>query len=677
MKYKRITSFVLSLIMDAGLFCGIVAVQENSVEIVPEASAATASYTRIYGADRYDTAIQIANTIKSQKGNKLFNYIIVSDGRNFPDALAASYLSARKDNAPILLTNPNSTITEKITGYITSNCAANATVYLIGGTSAVSEETERILKNSGKSFRVRRLSGSDRYETNLAILEEAGVPSGSDIVVATAGNYADSLSASATGFPILLVGGALRDSQTAFLNKIKPSFVLVAGGSGAVNNTIYSALKGKYSVMRFEGVDRYETSRKIATYFQQSEKTVICYGQNFPDGLAAGPLAQINNSALLLAANNDAIKIDLASWRLSYSSNAFIALGLKAITGGYVIGGEALVNKDTADFILGADLTAIGKQVDSYLSVLKQKKESTYATYQNALSSANTAASNLTNARSEYTSAVAQYNGGAFSYFEKRGSTTALKILNGTNTTGIGTKPSGFDSYTTSAYSNGVVATGNAAHLEMMRRGIEWLLELNEVRAMEGLAPVTTNDSVWAVAILNANWAANNIGHAGAYRMNENLAWGYTDSRTNTSVAEGPFYGWYTEEKINYQTNNGKQTGHYTNILSAGKGPTAMAFSNLHPTYGTTYAMDTDAHAYFGSGVDATTYYNDFIRYYNTTKGNISTAQTKITAYTAQKSAADAALKSANTAYVSASAKYESEYDRVTQNYESLKNLFQ
>ena len=75
------------------------------------------------------------------------------------------------------------------------------TIYILGGTGAVPEEWIE----GFEGYRMKRLSGSSRYTTNLEVLREAGIPEGSEILIATGENFADSLSASSTGKPILLV----------------------------------------------------------------------------------------------------------------------------------------------------------------------------------------------------------------------------------------------------------------------------------------------------------------------------------------------------------------------------------------------------------------------------------------------------------------------------------------
>ena len=64
-------------------------------------------------------------------------------------------------------------------------------------------------------YTIKRLAGSDRYETNLKILQEAS-NFNEDILVCSGGGYADCLSASAVKKPILLVPGRLLDYQKEY-----------------------------------------------------------------------------------------------------------------------------------------------------------------------------------------------------------------------------------------------------------------------------------------------------------------------------------------------------------------------------------------------------------------------------------------------------------------------------
>ena len=249
---------------------------------------------RIYGKARYDTAIKVAEKYKSSSGE--FNNVIVAYGKNFPDALSGGYL-AKVRNAPILLVEPSEE--NRIVDYICNNIASNGTVYILGGTGVVSSAFENKVKARG--ITTKRLGGKDRYETNMNILKEAGVKI-EDILVCTGNGYADSLSASAAGKPILLVGNALTDSQKSYIKGLSTKQFYLIGGTGAVKPAIEKGLKELgLKTERLAGSTRYETSTAVAKkFFVKAATVVLAYAKNFPDGLSGGPLAMMKSAPIVL-----------------------------------------------------------------------------------------------------------------------------------------------------------------------------------------------------------------------------------------------------------------------------------------------------------------------------------------------------------------------------------------
>lgn len=90
---------------------------------------------RIWGKDRYETSLKIAEKI----GNKTF---IVANGENFPDALTACSLT-RKYNSPMILVS-NNLDTKNYESYIKKNKIEDLIV--IGKEAAVSQETANKLE---------------------------------------------------------------------------------------------------------------------------------------------------------------------------------------------------------------------------------------------------------------------------------------------------------------------------------------------------------------------------------------------------------------------------------------------------------------------------------------------------------------------------------------------------
>ncbi len=290
----------------------------------------SANVYRLGGETRFDTAIQVANELKTTLGVKKFPTIVIASGTGFADALAGSYLAAVLE-APILLSYSGGPINDKIAAYVKENLEEDGLVYILGGENAVPES----LAESLAGCNVRRLAGPDRFATNLEILDEAGVGT-NPILVCTAANFADSLSASAAGLPILLVGNTLTADQKAFLDEAGSNGFYIIGGTSAVSQAMEEALSGYGKVQRLAGQDRLETSVKIAkTFFPQAEAAVLAYAWNYPDGLCGGALASAMGAPLLLTMNGR-----------TGEAGAFVQKN--SMTRGYVLGSRNLISDASA-----------------------------------------------------------------------------------------------------------------------------------------------------------------------------------------------------------------------------------------------------------------------------------------------------------------------------------------
>lgn len=276
--------------------------EEEIPPITPPVTPDKKAYTskRLGGSNRFETALSIAKEYSSSK----LDSVILTSATNFPDALSGSVL-AYKNNAPILLVGK--TDNTATLNYIKNNLKATGKIYVLGGETVVSATVFNSLKSMGYS-NIERLGGSNRYETNLNIVNKLNVPKGTDIVIANSMVFADSLSvssiASSKGMPIFLAQGSL-DSAT--LNKIKsitPKNIYIIGGESAINSTIEKQLKGVGTVIRIGGLNRFETSINIAKHFNLNTTTVaIANGMTFPDALTGSVLASKTNSPIILVNN--------------------------------------------------------------------------------------------------------------------------------------------------------------------------------------------------------------------------------------------------------------------------------------------------------------------------------------------------------------------------------------
>lgn len=286
--------------------------------------------TRVKGSSRYETSLKLADLLKEKLGVDKFNAVVVANGENFADALSGSYL-ANKYSAPIIITNPDNNAAVK--KYITENVKEGGKVYILGGTGAVAADIETGLD----AYDVKRLSGKSRYDTNIAILEEAGVK-GEDIIVSTGANYADSLSASAANKPILLVDKTLSASQKEFLEEAGAGKIYIIGGTAAVASDVEKALASYGEAERIAGKSRFDTSKLVAEKFVANPSAVVLvYGYNFPDGLCGGPLAAATGASVMLTSSKPAEEYAAAAEYVKENG----------INTGYVVGGASMISDNS------------------------------------------------------------------------------------------------------------------------------------------------------------------------------------------------------------------------------------------------------------------------------------------------------------------------------------------
>lgn len=319
--------------------------------------------TRINGATRYQTMSGLVDLMGASKNG----VVVVASAANYPDALAASSLAGCYDPAPILLTDPNS-LTEEVGSQIKK--LNPSFIYIVGGESAVSSTVEDQLKGISQAY-IQRLSGQTRYETSLRIAKTAySVANGGgeapwQVVIATGANFADALSVSSYAYagklPILLCDPVtgLSDDALAFLKDKGIRHAMIVGGNQAVPASVESQLKTvDVSFDRYSGNTRYETSVKIAerasSIYNNSSilglnGSIFATGKNFPDALAAGPVAGHSRSFVLLVDDgNDAAIRYAQKWTKDYGSRpetqemvpttAYIAGGVNAVGNSTAIG---------------------------------------------------------------------------------------------------------------------------------------------------------------------------------------------------------------------------------------------------------------------------------------------------------------------------------------------------
>ncbi|MBQ6662430.1 MAG: cell wall-binding repeat-containing protein [Firmicutes bacterium] len=296
--------------------------------------------TRIYGANRYETAEKISTTLKKMMGVSRYDAILVANGTNYPDALTGAYL-AKVKKAPLIMTSTAPVHEDQTVKYIKANLKSGGTVYLLGGEGSI--RPEFVKKLSG--FKVVRLGAANRYGTNLKILEAAAVKN-QELLVCTGADFPDALIASATGRPMMIVAaGGLTKEQAAYLTKNKMTKITVIGNTASVPKAIETELKkivGTKNVERISATTKYRMSAEVAIkYFKNPQTAVFASAESFPDALAGGPLAIKLGAPLLLVNNNRSDFYPVKTYARIY--------GVKKA---YILGGPTLVEDLTVKTIL-------------------------------------------------------------------------------------------------------------------------------------------------------------------------------------------------------------------------------------------------------------------------------------------------------------------------------------
>ena len=159
------------------------------------------------------------------------------------------------------------------------------------------------------SFRVERLSGTDRYRTAARVSAHFFAPGVPVAYVASGANHPDALSAGpaaeSRGAPVLFTRpGSLPAASAAELSRLRPGRIIVVGGTGAVSGNVITELEALTdgSVTRLAGTDRYATSVRISQdAFPGGAGIVwVATGQDWPDALSAGAAAAVQDGPVLL-----------------------------------------------------------------------------------------------------------------------------------------------------------------------------------------------------------------------------------------------------------------------------------------------------------------------------------------------------------------------------------------
>jgi putative cell wall-binding protein len=194
------------------------------------------------------------------------------------------------------------------------------------------------------------VAGASRITTAIEASKRA-FPDGADIaVIATGFNWPDALGgaalAGAVNGPLLLTNQATLPAEVAAeLERLAVKRVYILGGASAVSDAVLNTAKAHTDLniaTRLAGLNRYSTAIAIAEETKAmlgsdyDGTAFVCTGVNFPDALAASPIAAANGWPIYLTPP-DALPADVqASMMRTFGGNPS--------NHGYIIGGTSAVS---------------------------------------------------------------------------------------------------------------------------------------------------------------------------------------------------------------------------------------------------------------------------------------------------------------------------------------------
>lgn len=264
----------------------------------PSATASSESDTRLWGDDRYQTAVEVAQRFPAGQTS-----VFIASGADYPDALSAA-AAAAEVGGPVLLTPPSSlppVVATEIRRLEPSR------IYVLGGPAVVSDSVFRSLRALAPT--IERIYGADRYATSGEVVKRF-FSSSRTIVLATGRGFADALAAGAVAgrldAPTQLIDGkrlSLGKDVLSRFTAMSVREIILAGGHGSISIQIEQQLRtAGFEVRRLSGATRYETAVQLmdAASVDPPAEILLASGEDFPDALTAATLAAQTGAELYL-----------------------------------------------------------------------------------------------------------------------------------------------------------------------------------------------------------------------------------------------------------------------------------------------------------------------------------------------------------------------------------------
>ena len=218
---------------EAIIIGGVNAVSENVENKLKEKGL---SVRRLFGVDRYETALKVSEEALNSGALKSDNIFLCS-GISPADALSIASVAA-KERGIILLTDGN-TLIKGVEDIIKTGFSTD--IKIVGGTAVISSNLENNIKTFGKN--TERIFGNNRYETSVKVYEKYYKPMKvRSIYLANGLTMADALTGAGVAYNFRT--GLLLTSANEMINPMKKivkemKILRILGGNFVVNDNIW------------------------------------------------------------------------------------------------------------------------------------------------------------------------------------------------------------------------------------------------------------------------------------------------------------------------------------------------------------------------------------------------------------------------------------------------------
>ena len=285
-------------------------------------------FTRLFGADRIDTAVATSTNSFPTPGSAAG--VVLARADVAADALSGTPL-AKIVGGPLLLTasgvldGRTQAEIQRVLG------PTGKTVHLLGGTAALNANVESQIKALG--YNTVRHGGTDRFDTARLIAEALGSPG--TVFLADGTGFADALVA---GVAATKTGGAVLLTQGTTLPPPTSAYLNAHPGSRFTFGPSSTAFPGGTAIT---GSNPFERSAAAAAQFWPTPAPTVgvASGEEFPDGLTGGAhIAKLGGPLLLVTTSVVPAAVD-----------AYLEANRVAIDAGFLYGGPVRIN----DVVLG------------------------------------------------------------------------------------------------------------------------------------------------------------------------------------------------------------------------------------------------------------------------------------------------------------------------------------